>query len=210
MATRRVRDIVLVVSLAFNTLMIGLVIGAGAAGLGTPGAPGAMRLAAQRDAQITPRRLVDALPEDYRREARRILRREGVRALPLIVERGRARRAALAALLADDFDDERVASALARLRAAEAAVTERGHEILVMILDEMPPEERGALVREVRERAAAEAPAGGGALAERMRARWRDRVLDGALEEAEGEAGPSAIEAAPPPVEGEADDDPPT
>ncbi len=152
----RWRDVALVVSLMGNALIAGLLIGGHAAGVRLTSAT-AETVAPQGDrgrrggVDISPRAVIDALPPAYRRAAVRVLRQEGRDARGLLRTRFAARREALQVLLAEDFDREAALAALETYRAADQAVRSRGEEIVVDILEGLPPDARRDLAQRLRE-----------------------------------------------------------
>lgn len=138
-ASRRLK-IALGVSLALNLLVTGLIGGAFLArDGGRDGAP------ALRILGLAP--VAAALPRDARAEMRRRLAADAPALRRERAEIGRGIGEVRRALLIDPFEGAAVEQALARSRAAAAALQARGHAALLATLEEMSPQER-ALVAE--------------------------------------------------------------
>jgi uncharacterized membrane protein len=143
------RDLVLAVSVAVNLLLLGFLVGAGAR-LAGPGAPSSD--AASFDAAFGPRRVLESLSPAERRDVRRTIVGEGLRATPLLRELRAAREDFEATARAEPFDVEATRAALERLREVERQLQDRSGELMLTILGELPPEERAQALREMRDR----------------------------------------------------------
>ncbi len=100
--------------------------------------------------ELTPRTLIGALPPQQRRAAIRKVIREGRASVDLVRANMEAREAVLVAMFADDYNSEDVAQALERARETEARLVARGHEILLTVIDEIPPDQRGRALESLR------------------------------------------------------------
>lgn len=100
--------------------------------------------------ELSPRVFISALPPRYRRTATRTVIREGRASVELVRANVEARRAVLDALFVDEFDADAVAAALAHARETENRMVARGHEILLSVLEDIPPEQRGDALTSMR------------------------------------------------------------
>jgi uncharacterized membrane protein len=144
-----IRDIVLAVSLAANLLLLGFVVGAGVR-LAGPAATRPEPVAFSE--RLSPRGLLQGLSPDARREVRQAIVGEGLRAAPLLRELREARAAFEATARAEPFDAEAVREALAQLQQVEGQLRDRSSELVITILEDLPPEERARALVEMRDR----------------------------------------------------------
>lgn len=92
--------------------------------------------------QMSPRRLITALPEPYRNTVRTRLGRQGREGVQRLQAVSDARLIAIETLKQEPFDAGAARSALADLTRAEAELRAGGHDLFIAILDELPPEVR--------------------------------------------------------------------
>lgn len=131
-------------SLAFNLLLVGLIIGAVAAGARLRReAPGAA-FARADFAQV-----MEALPPDSRRVVRRAIVRGWLQSRDDRSEAGRLRREAFEIAATEPYDVERVRAAFARMREADAATTGVYHDRIAEALGELTPEHRRAALEAI-------------------------------------------------------------
>jgi uncharacterized membrane protein len=142
--SRRQFGIILIVSLAANLFLAGLVAGdwiMGRVGPRPPFGPatnfGWMRHAIGSDAE----KIIEPVMQQHRDAMRRQM--EGVRA---------TRRDVGAALTAEPFDRARLESALARLRSQAAEAQTAFHGTFVDVVSNLTPEQRAALAKESQRR----------------------------------------------------------
>jgi uncharacterized membrane protein len=133
------------VSLAVNLLLIGLIVGALAAGarLRREG-PGALSRA--EFAQI-----VQAMPAESRRVVRRAVVQGWFQSRGDRLEAGRLRREAFEAASSEPYDVERVRAAFARMREADAATVGVYHDRIAEALATLTPEQRRAALLAIRD-----------------------------------------------------------
>jgi uncharacterized membrane protein len=150
--SRRTRwlKIALVVSLALNLAVAGLVAGAALKGRPDPGRDGLWPYSR-------------ALPEPYRGDLMRALRASRRDWIADREALGSTRAELAAALVAEPFDADAVADLLARQRDRFTALADRGAALLVAQIARMSPEERRAYAAELerprgRERRSRDAP----------------------------------------------------
>jgi uncharacterized membrane protein len=143
------RDLVLAGSIAANLVLAGFVIGAGVR-LAGPGAPPAEP--PRVETRVSPRALIEQLSPEQRRAMREAFVGEGLRSAPLFRELRDARGDFDAAVRAEPFDAEGARGALDRVREAERQLQERGNEMMVEILADLPVEERERVLNAMRER----------------------------------------------------------
>ena len=131
----------LIVSLLANALLIGLIVGGG---LGNRRAGPAM--AGGGGEEMLMRGINRAVPDDQRRDVRRAFRRAfvGSRQERIQVRDARQRLATL--LAAEDYEPSEVQSAFEDLRAAEAAMKARLHNVLAEQLGALSAEQRQAIL----------------------------------------------------------------
>lgn len=140
----------LFVSLAFNLLLVGLIVGAMAAGARLRReAPGAAFSRADF-AQV-----LETLPEESRRVVRRAVVRGWLQSRDNRNEAGRLRREAFETAAAEPYDIESVRAAFARMREADAATTGVYHDRIAEALGELTPEQRRAALEAIRQAARA-------------------------------------------------------
>lgn len=136
----------LFVSLAFNLLLVGLIVGAMAAGARLRReAPGAA-LSRADFAQI-----VATLPEESRRVVRRAVVRGWFQSRDNRNEAGRLRREAFEIAATEPYDAERTRAAFARMREADAATTGIYHDRIADALAELTPEQRRVALEAIRQ-----------------------------------------------------------
>jgi uncharacterized membrane protein len=137
-------------SLAVNLLLVGLIIGAVAAGARLRrDAPGGAFSRADF-AQI-----METLPEESRRVVRRAVVRGWFQSRDNRNEAGRLRREAFEIAAAEPYDAERVRAAFARMREADAATTGVYHDRIADALGELTPDQRRAALEAIRQAARA-------------------------------------------------------
>lgn len=127
----RIGRIVLVVSLALNFAVAGVVIGSLVSGRASDGAPRSF------DLGVGP--MARALTQDERRDIARDLRSD--RSLRGLNPRGRANRV-IEALTADPFDPDALRSVIGETATRSAALQARAQEITVQKIIAMSPERR--------------------------------------------------------------------
>jgi uncharacterized membrane protein len=144
----------LFVSLAFNLLLVGLMVGALAAGARLRReAPGAAMSRAEF-AQI-----VETLPAESRRVVRRAVVQGWFQSRDTRREAIRLRREAFDIASTEPYDVERVRAAFARMREADAATTSVYHERIAEALAALTPEQRRLVLAAFRDAARARRPA---------------------------------------------------
>lgn len=131
----------LIVSLLANALLIGVVIGGG---LGNRKA--GPTVAGPGGEEMLMRGIDRAVPDAQRRDVRRAFRRAfiGSRQERIQVREARQRLATL--LAAEDYEASEVQAAFEDLRAAEAAMKARLHNVLADQLGALTPEQRQAIL----------------------------------------------------------------
>ncbi|MGF1462048.1 MAG: periplasmic heavy metal sensor [Maricaulaceae bacterium] len=145
------RPLGLIIALSASVLINGVVIGAGIVGwvhgaritgpyqaVSEPRFPGI--------ADLSMRRLAEALTPAERRRALSKLRQAGERAGPILRDAAASRRAAERALRSEPFDAAAVSAALERARSARLLMAQRGDAALVSILADLTPERRAEIL----------------------------------------------------------------
>lgn len=140
---------VALVSLAANLLIVGGLVGGYAAGARFQ----PPRMAQANDAGPA-RALLQALPQSERAAMRRELARTFVDARAMRKEARDARTALAQTALAEPYDPAAVKAALARMRAADAALAGRFHDAVADAFAKMSPEERRQALRALAQRRA--------------------------------------------------------
>lgn len=169
----------LFVSVAFNLLVVGAVVGAYGAGVRV------QREAPEAAVTRMPgaRAFIVAMPSEETRAAMRSkLADSWVESRSARTAAGQARREAFDAAAAEPYDVERVRAAFARLREADQAAIGVIHDDVVEAFGQLTPAERRAAIEELRRqrpaRRATLAPAGdqgGEEAAAPVRERWQER-----------------------------------
>jgi uncharacterized membrane protein len=139
----------LFVSLAFNVLVVGAVIGAKAAGVrferDAPGMAGAMERAPG------PRAFMRALSPESRALVREDLTDAWFASRPLRMESRQARRALYEAAMEEPYDAQKVRTAFAAMRQTDQATLAAFHDALSESLGKLDATERRRVVRAVAE-----------------------------------------------------------
>lgn len=144
---RRWMPIALVVSLAINLLVLGLVAGVGWKRWHDEG----------REERGHPfsrgvERLIDRMPPERRRAAQAIFERYKADVRPLWREVGEARRRTIEAMEAEPFDPVRVQKSMEALRRAQAEAGDKFSAIMLELMPQLTAEERRELLRNFRRR----------------------------------------------------------
>jgi uncharacterized membrane protein len=138
------------VSLGINLLLVGLIVGALAAGARLRREASGSTLSRAEFTQI-----IEAMPDDTRRVVRRAVVRGWFQSRDVRREAGRLRREAFEAASAEPYDVERVRAAFARMREADAATTGVYHDRIAEALATLTPEQRRAALEVIRDAARA-------------------------------------------------------
>lgn len=134
---RNLLTICLVISVAINLALAGYLVGA------------RMHAAPVLDPTRSFKHWTQTLPEERRRELRKLQReqrREGRGALRELLQHNDSMRSAIAA---QPFSEEQLRSALADLRTHASAAQTRSHEAFIELVAELTPDERQQLARDL-------------------------------------------------------------
>lgn len=137
----------LIVSLLVNALLIGVLIGGG---LGQRKAGPAMAGPGGEDMLV--RGIDRAVPDEQRRAVRRAFRRAFADSRQERIQVRNTRQRLAALLAAEDYEASEVQSAFEDLRAAEAAMKARLHDVLAEQLATLSPEQRQAILSDMDRR----------------------------------------------------------
>ncbi len=132
----------LIISLGLNLLFVGLVAGR----IWSHGY-GGRAMAPNRIFTGAIEKLMNNLPDAKRRRATGILKRHRATVRPLRKQIREARRAAEAVILADTYNEERVAQALGQLRTIEIGKHQSMHTMMMDLLKDLTLNERRELVK---------------------------------------------------------------
>ena len=158
----------LIIGLLISVLINGVLAGAmlQRASAGPDARPGPQSVMGGPRGGFRPGAFLQALPADVRSEARARMRDGAQELRPLARAAMRARLDAEQAVLAEPFDSDAAAEALAQARAARAALEAHGERVVLDIVDDLTPAERREALR---------AAWGGGARRGPVRERLRER-----------------------------------
>lgn len=138
----------LVVSIVVNALLIGVLIGGG---LGQRKAgPPPIGPGGGEDALI--RGINQVVPDDQRQTVRRAFRRAFSESRTERIQVRESRQALVRALSAEDYDAETVQQRFADLRAADAAMRSRMHDVLTEQFGTLTLEQRRAIISDISRR----------------------------------------------------------
>ena len=145
-ATKPGLPIWLILSIVLNALLIGLIIGGGL-GNRKAGPP-----PPQGGEQVLMRGIDRAVPDEQRREVRRVFRQAFAETRPERIASRAARRELATALQAETYDEAAVKAALTKMRTADEAMRTRMQEVLAEQLGRLSVEQRRTLIEQMSRR----------------------------------------------------------